>query len=382
MAWPIETWTSASDWQAAATASAFWEAIAERQKAIGTSPYTIFPAAGADVQYIGASAPTGTTDKFSWALLQGAAYNLAEAGKAATAARWVMAHDADGTPRATDYYDGETAFDFWPDFATMMKTVHSDVAKTTFRAATTWPVDGEGDDDWTNRDNAAYAYRTIQAGDIIGPWIMQDLQDLLNLMLWTFRGELDGDPVDFVGNDAEDYYASSGSPVAKATSALAWADAVASLAPLDDDDFEEKSRNPMHIGIMNLSGSGYTAKIYAYRAYAKLTSIPTSPQRLFDFYALSRKPYPNEAENEWDDNSDDVIEDAYSLWESGTSQASPAATVYSSGPLGAVTDPTQPSDPLTNPGDRHRGWSVDQRWDLDDETDCACIIRWQFTYKA
>ena len=43
-----------------------------------------------------------------------------------------------------------------------------------FRRATTWPTD------WTDYADAAYSYGTIQSGDIIGPWIYEDLQKALD----------------------------------------------------------------------------------------------------------------------------------------------------------------------------------------------------------
>ena len=57
-----------------------------------------------------------------------------------------------------------------------------------FRRATTWPAD------WTDYADAAYSYGPIQAGDIRGPWIFDDLQKAFDALRWTFdvdNGEYD-----------------------------------------------------------------------------------------------------------------------------------------------------------------------------------------------
>ena len=48
-----------------------------------------------------------------------------------------------------------------------------------FRRATEWPTD------WTNAADAAYSFGKITAGDIVGPWIFEDLQKAFDAMRWT-----------------------------------------------------------------------------------------------------------------------------------------------------------------------------------------------------
>jgi len=55
-----------------------------------------------------------------------------------------------------------------------------------FRRATTMPAD------WTNYSDPAFSYGYMQEGDIIGPWILADLQAGLNLLLWTQPLDPDG----------------------------------------------------------------------------------------------------------------------------------------------------------------------------------------------
>jgi hypothetical protein len=54
-----------------------------------------------------------------------------------------------------------------------------------FRRATTWPTD------WTDYEDAAYSYGPIQAGDIRGPWIFEDLQKAFDALRWTFELSVD-----------------------------------------------------------------------------------------------------------------------------------------------------------------------------------------------
>jgi hypothetical protein len=51
-----------------------------------------------------------------------------------------------------------------------------------FRRATEWPTD------WTDYEDAAYSYGPIQAGDIRGPWIFEDLQKAFDALRWSIRG--------------------------------------------------------------------------------------------------------------------------------------------------------------------------------------------------
>lgn len=51
-----------------------------------------------------------------------------------------------------------------------------------FRNATSWPAD------WTNLNDPAYAYgRPMLAGDIIGPWVFDDIRRLCSALKWTGR---------------------------------------------------------------------------------------------------------------------------------------------------------------------------------------------------
>jgi len=48
-----------------------------------------------------------------------------------------------------------------------------------YRRATDWPTD------WTNPADTAYSHGPMEAGDIIGPWVFDDLQNALAALRWT-----------------------------------------------------------------------------------------------------------------------------------------------------------------------------------------------------
>lgn len=73
----------------------------------------------------------------------------------------------DNLSSTTDYPD---------DYSVLgLSQLYEDAGITSgFRRCTTKPAD------WTNYNDAAFAYGSVQDGDLIGPWIFKDLQDLLH----------------------------------------------------------------------------------------------------------------------------------------------------------------------------------------------------------
>ena len=67
-----------------------------------------------------------------------------------------------------------------------------------FRRATEWDPDN---DDWTDKSDAMYSYgypaytplASVGKGDICGPWLIEDIQDALTALKWTYaEGSFDG----------------------------------------------------------------------------------------------------------------------------------------------------------------------------------------------
>lgn len=67
-----------------------------------------------------------------------------------------------------------------------------------WRRATSW--DPDGGDDWTDPDDDFYATPgRAQAGDILGPWIIDDLQKAISCLQWTFVNDSIPRPGDDTG---------------------------------------------------------------------------------------------------------------------------------------------------------------------------------------
>jgi hypothetical protein len=52
-----------------------------------------------------------------------------------------------------------------------------------FRRATSWNPEAS---DWTDVDDGMFAHGLMQEGDIIGPWILDDLQRAFDALRWTY----------------------------------------------------------------------------------------------------------------------------------------------------------------------------------------------------
>lgn len=75
---------------------------------------------------------------------------------------------------------GETGADVLDNYAFFSEFMTTVTGKTSFRRATAW--DPDGGDDWTDMDDAMYSFGVMQEGDIIGPWIFDDLQKAFDAM--------------------------------------------------------------------------------------------------------------------------------------------------------------------------------------------------------
>ena len=80
-------------------------------------------------------------------------------------------------------FSTSTEYDSPSDIAYTLATFRTEAGFQTdgFRRATEWPTD------WTNAADAAYSFGKITAGDIVGPWIFEDLQKAFDAMRWTFK---------------------------------------------------------------------------------------------------------------------------------------------------------------------------------------------------
>ncbi len=145
-------WTAVTnnmDWAATAILNEYVSAINERAGTISNGGLTAV-VAGDDVQAVS-----------FWEGLQ----------------NWVLDNLIYFVDTAFEDFDGETDITMFA--LTTWKTESG--LTSGFRRATTLPTV------WASYSDAAYSYGVCQAGDIIGPWLLADLQAALNVLIWTME---------------------------------------------------------------------------------------------------------------------------------------------------------------------------------------------------
>ena len=154
-----------------------------------------------------------------------------------------------------------------------------------------WPAD------WTDYADAAYEHGFVQEGDIIGPWLFKDLQDGLNLLVWTrLRPSWDG-----MHRRGQEQLGAN------------WAAAKAA-AETDYDNGDPAGFYQLRAatwGSKQMLGENVNYRATMQRSYGKLKlSIPNFAKSMVDFYAQPELPYfagenpatrPNDV---FDDNGD------------------------------------------------------------------------------
>lgn len=171
MTWHTTDWANA-DWASLDNLNDFIAALAERGTACGEEGAP-FVTEGDDVQ---GTYFWGELDPFhTLTALQGRVVLFHD--------HFIQSHDLDGTPRGAGYYDGYAgSLPAWTwENVCKAAGIWKDATHYGFRrvAGPDLPAD------WTDVNDPAYSFGYMQAGDIIGPWIMRDLQALLNLLVWT-----------------------------------------------------------------------------------------------------------------------------------------------------------------------------------------------------
>jgi len=287
---------------------------------------------------------------------------------------WVRSHNDDGTKRATDYYDGEEDFVYWT-LVTML-TVVSGSKATHFRRV-------EGDTlptDWTDWEDDAYSYGYITAGDIIGPWIFRDLQDVINLKVWTlFDGGTDWTEEGLTDNN-----------VIGQDMDTNWADAKTG-AEVAVTAHNGKRPCAFTKGWTEWWDRDYYAVFYrtAMCAYfsGRWEEMPYAVA--LDWYGMAKFAEGKWDGDEWvvpwpswtidfDANGDDVIQDKWSLFDT-TLLAEGSATKTSTLTLGSSgTVPTWVADPSIDGKTNVRGWVVPPNPPLGDSRAFPAIVaRWE-----
>ncbi len=323
------------DWQDEDLIQDLWKAYNERRQALGQSPATL-PAAGDDFQHINI-------------------YKTIQDWIASNYDDFVRSHTAYGTPRATDYYDGEATIEMWTfaDLCTAAGLTGGD-----FRRATAKPTD------WTSFSDAAYSAGRHAAGYIIGPWLPFDLQRMLNMLIWTKKTALWNWSVVADGNNVRQGSVDNYSP-------HTW----------DESKTECDSRyTASSTGSNNVPPEAWTegkyysdtmwhARVERRLSKLQVTGVPTFCTRTIDFCVKATADRLASYPDVWDNCGDDVNEEAWSIFDTITGTS---GTVRSD-TIGNINDPhlcTWCEPPTAGTIWKSRGYEV--------EDECV-IVRWNVT---
>jgi hypothetical protein len=316
-----------------------WDARGERNQILVAS-YPSAPAAGEIMQ---GAAPT-LTNPYSFRDLQD--WIQIEC------VWFVQSHGVDGTPLATDFYDGQDTITMWT-FANLMTAVAGGVASTSFRATTDYP------DDWTDYSDAAFSQAKIAVGDILGPWILADLQKAFNMLIWTRHY------YEFT-REGENNRKNGG-----ATSEASWAAAKAAAetayagSTYTDGTCLVWSHGDYYVGLV-----GWQAILNRVYQYGTAV-IPDDYAKSVDWYCYAKKEtHPFFEVIEFDANGDDVIEDKMSLWRTEAKAASSGTEWVTDTKVagGSLTAPAWMTEP-TSGQEKCRGYIIDS-------AQLYCVARW------
>ena len=337
MGWTGFPATQATDWSAKTFVEQFAKASNERRQLFGWQLFSL-PQVGWDLQ--SASNSPGA-DTLSWYQLQQGLEQLVRY------THWVKSHDSGGNPLATDYYDGRAAIDRWT-LANWREAAGLNASGFTRK----YP-DGMG--------GTATAYGLMQTSDYIGPWIFNELQAGLNLLIWTKA--TGGGSWNFGSSDPNERRGVGYEPD--------WVDAQNEAKTNFDANHQSdrwEAPNAWNHGQYN-TGPNYYATLARTKNYLAGGQASTECKRTIDYYAFAVKY--NDA---FDAFGDDVLEDTWSLWASYTPDP-PVLNLHSPIALGkdGVGDyPTpwcdQPTaaDPNTGRGYSVTGFFIIIRWNISD----------------
>jgi len=347
MPWTITNWANA-DWSDIAIQNEFVDAFNERKFA--SLDYIPLPAivAGDDVQARG----------YIYSYQFWLANSQSHPGIA-----FVVSH-IHGDPRPAGVYDNAEEIPFYTSIADIFSAAGKDYSH--FRRYTTHPDEG---------GQVAYGY--FQIGDIIGPWIWEDIQACLHVMVWT------GDPVQGRTIGFQDIVSKNGWGRAFGDGTAVWNAAKAAA----EADYQVRGyyRYPLAAskGSRYYDSPGryrYEAQMERVEARCNMTGVWNGCTRHADWYIRSEKYIGCD----WQTYGDDVIEGRLSLF-SQDEPATNAETLVSGMKISdAATMPNnpwcdEPTAELPLPG---LGW---YRPSFDDERNVRIVIRWNveggFTYQ-
>ena len=355
MAWSSTTWTGALGVDSYQKhADDFWEAVKERHLMLGLGGAILIPAAGANIQSAQAGAPAGVGGTFSMRYIQ----DWIETN----CTSFVQSHDSDGSARPAGHYDDSATIDMWT-FANLMQAVRGGAAAASFRRnVSDWSVVGKA-----------------VVSDRFDEWICNDIQDALNMLIWTKKLYLDWSasaPTEtFTSDGIDDTFNGGGSDAAsRATPALAIAAAKADW-DADGNRLQEATVRNIYAesnSLYNAPSPLYIRGYAATRAHMYMnTTIYDGVNCDIDWYLYTVKDIDASATITFKDNSlAYVIEDKFGFV--GTDAANTSDQPESSMEVGIdLSDGNYPDGPAT------WGTTDNLRWGFETENqDQYAVLRW------
>jgi len=335
--WSIIDWTTNPYWSELTNVNDFISAIRERQTAIGDTPLMGLKAEGEDVQLASV-----------WADMQ----------------QWIIDHYNDfaishaaGMRHPVDYYDAAGNVQHYANLAALFSA--AGLSTSTFRAYATHPDDGGSD-----------LSHKLTSGEIIGPWIFEDIQKCLNAMIWQ-QGDVGWD-----GTASK--YGEAGlqfgwlDPNHPGPWAVVKTDVEADWDVVTPGDYAPWATTRARF---NFDGD-YGAYATRLRSRCRcVDNLGTGISRAIRWFVwATAPPIYNEGDvTEWHNNGETRIsEDAWACW-LVDSPSSDVTNPFSSDSLGdpaALPFPAWCQEPTADPGDRQdttKGWEIDYD---------NCLVQW------
>jgi hypothetical protein len=301
--------------------------------------HNLIPLPGANIQHVGTTAPATQTGNFSLRFLQGQIVTYLTS--------FVVSHSAWDARLENAVYDGAASIPMWTT-TTFFLALTND---THFRRKANWG------------DNFSFGY--AQAGDIIGPWIMEDLQRALNMMIWT-RYTYILDRKEENNRKLGTGQSEASWAAAKSATETSYTGSSTSTATI----CEAFSYGNYYIGIV-----GWQAILSRTYQYGHVT-IDSTLAKEVDWYCWAQIDalYTQFMEVvEFGAHGDEVIQNAFSLWLTETKAAGSAEEWATTTKIasGSLTQPVWTSEPAQRQ-ENYLGYQIDTaklyavaRWDVD-----------------
>jgi len=245
------------------------------------------------------------------------------------------------------------------------------------RATTNWPIN------WTNINDQHYQYGLMQSGDIVGPWIFDDIQRCFDNMNRIVSGGTWDDNTTLFSNR-----------VSELATYTNWTEAVNNLTA-DWGDSRSYGSLPAARSQATYGQSDFPPYEFNYSLYAERTANKgyiTPPgigvARDIEYYARAVKPTPTVSAPRinvkiFDSNGDDVLEDQWHSWNTVSNFTPTSAThrAYASIYLGNTNLPlpTLVSAPATNEY-RQTGYMIQGRIDKFYTDSMIAIEHFEWSY--